>query len=449
MVGPLGLEPRLAFAGVLYHTLLPSDTLVFADNKLVLQHYKYRAYLTKPQQAAAANTFGCVRVVFNDFVAERNRLFEEGLHRDVKMSDTFKKVTTHAKRTAEREWLREVSSVPLQQAVRDAQRGYQNFYDSLSGRRKGSKMRPPRMKKKGGKQTARFTRNANFEVTQTTHGVGYVLLKKIGRVRFALSRALPSEPSSVTLIREADGTYHVSFVVEVSKPVPSACAGRVAGLDAGIGDDLLAITYSDGTREKVLNPRTFRNAQKKLAKAQRDLSRKTPGSKRREKARIKAAKAYSKTKRVRYDCHHKLAAKLVAENDIITIEDLSLIGMARMRLSKSVYDAGIGTLYRLIQEKAENQGRIVIKINRWAPTSQVCSVCGTPGGKKPLNIRVWTCEGCGTVLDRDWNAAVNIMVAAGLAETLNARGGSVRRVLASAGAADPVETRTRRTPLPT
>ena len=408
------------------------------------QRYQYRAYLSVAQQEYAAQIFGCARVVFNDFVAERQRLFEAGLHKSVGFGETEKKVITHAKLTAERAWLADVPNVVLQQSVRDAQQAYRNFFDSAAKVRKGKRVNPPKFKKRNGSQRARFSRD-RIRVKPTTHGVGFVKPSNMGWIRFVMHRPLPSEPSSVTLIKEADGTWYVSFVVDVPDAKPSDPTGRVAGLDAGVGDDLLAITYSDGTREKVSNPRHYRNAQKRLAKAQRDLSRKEKGSKRREKAKLRVAKAHSKVKRTRLDAHHKLAARLVAENDVIAIEDLALNGLARTRLAKSVHDAGIGNLYRLIHEKAESQGRLMVKAGLWEPTSQTCSVCGTPGGKKPLNIRAWTCGGCGMVLDRDWNAATNIMIAAGLAETLNARGGNIRRTLASAGDAVPVETRTHRT----
>ena len=413
-------------------------------NDIVKQRYQYRAYPSIAQQDYAAKIFGCARVVFNDFVAERTRLFEAGQHRTASFSETEKKVITHAKLTPERAWLAEVPNVVLQQSVRDAAQAYRNFFDSVAKARKGRQVSPPRFKRRVGLQKVRFNGD-KFRVRTTTHGVGFVKLSRMGWIRFVMHRPLPSEPSSVTLIREPDGTWYVSFVVDVPKKEPAPETGRVAGLDAGVGDDLLAVAYSDGSREKIANLRHYRTAQKRLAKAQRDLSRKEKSSKRREKAVLRVAKAHSKVSRTRLDAHRKLAARLVVENDVIAIEDLALSGMGRTKLAKSVYDAGIGSLYRLIHEKAESQGRTVVKAGRWEPTSQTCSVCGTPGGKKPLHIRVWECEGCGTVLDRDWNAATNIMVAAGLAETLNARGGSVRRVLASAEHAASGETRTHRT----
>ena len=400
----------------------------------MLRRHSYRAYPTPGQRQKAERTFGCVRRVFNDFLAERDRLFNAGTHKDVSFNETATRVTTHAKTTPQRAWLAEVSNTPLQQSVRDAQQAYRNWFASLSGKRRGRKVGKPRFKsRRDHRQSARFTRNCGFTVRSTTHGVAHVRLPKIGWVRFSLSRPLPTDPSSVTLIKEADNTYWLSFVVEVPvPPVAPARQQRSAGLDAGIGDDLLSIVYDDGTRERVPNPRHLRTAQRRLTRAQRSLSRTRKGSTNRAKARIAVARAHRKVRQARLDHHHKLAGRLVATITTIAIEDLSLTGMGRTRLAKSVHDAGIGLLYRLLHEKAETQGCTVTTIGRWEPTTQTCAVCGTPGGKKPLHVRTWTCSGCGTLLDRDYNAAVNILVAAGLAETLNACRGSVRLRLAGA-----------------
>lgn len=253
--------------------------------------------------------------------------------------------------------------------------------------------------------------------------------------KFARSRDLPTAPTSVTVILEPDGTYWVSFVVD--EPIREAApAVKIAALDLGL-TDLAAVVSVDpetgeANREKIANPRHFRAAQRRLARQQRALSRKEKGSANRVKARIQVARTHRKVREVRADHHHKLAHRLVTDHDVLVLETLSIVGMGRTRLAKSVHDAGLGNLIRLITEKAENQGRTVLRIGRWEPTTQTCSVCGTPGGKKPLSIREWTCGGCETRLDRDYNAAVNILVAAGLAETLNARGPGVRRALACA-----------------
>jgi putative transposase len=334
-----------------------------------------------------------------------------------------------------------VSSVPLQQALTDADRAYRNFFDSLKNKRKGAKVGRPRFKsRRDNRQAARFTKNAGFRVELTTHGVGFVTLPKVGRVRFTLSRDLPSEPSSVSIIRQADGTFHLSFVVDVAE-APLPATDRVAGIDVGL-THLAHIASNDGTSERIENPRHLRAAERRLAAAQRALSRKQKGSANRGKARLRVAKLHSKVRNTRLDHHHKLALRIVRENQTVAVEGLNVKGLARTRLGKSIHDAGWATLVTLLKEKAAQYGREIRVISQWEPTSQVCSVCGVKDGKKQLSVREWTCGGCGAILDRDYNAAVNIMLAAGLAESLNACGPDVRRTLACATG---VEARTHRT----
>ena len=405
----------------------------------MLKRYRYRAYPTRDQQRALARVFGCARVVFNDALAVREaaRCAGESIPTRAQLSAAL----TAAKRTEERAWLSEVSAVPLQQSLADLDRAYRNFFDFLTGKRKGRRVGAPRFKVKHGKQSARFTGNAKFTVAETTHGVGHVRLPKVGRVRFELSRPLPSSPSSVTVIQEADGRYYLSFVVDVPVPEILPPTDTTAGVDVGL-TDLAAIIYSDGTREKIPNPQWLRIKERALARAQRSLARKQKGSVNREKARRKVAILHRKVREVRLDHHHKLALRLIRENQTVALEGLDVAALGRTRLAKSTHDAGWGILVRLIQEKATAYGRQMRVVDRWEPTSQVCSVCGTKDGKKLLHVRTWECSSCGVALDRDYNAAVNIMVAAGLAETVNACGGDVRRTLACA---DPGEAGTHRT----
>lgn len=408
---------------------------------MALKRYRYRAYPTGEQARMLARTFGSCRVVFNDFITERDRLYRAGLHREVSFTETARLVTAIAKTTPERAWLAEVSAVPLQQAAADAARAYRNFFASLTGKRRGRRMGLPSRKRRSHRQAARFTANARFKILGAGRADGggskwgKVRLPKIGDLKFTRSRDLPSDPTSVTMIREPDGTYWVSFVVDEAAAVRTS-ATRVAALDLGL-TDLAAIVSIDpdtgeAVREKVPNPRPLKAAARRLARQQRSLARKRKGSANRAKIRVKVARTHRKVRDLRADHHHKLAARLIRDHDLLVLETLALVGMGRTRLAKSMHDAGLGTLIRLIKEKAESQGRTVARIGRWEPTTQTCSVCGKPGGKKPLHIREWTCEGCSTRLDRDYNAAVNILVAAGLAETLNACGPDVRQRLAGA-----------------
>jgi putative transposase len=247
---------------------------------------------------------------------------------------------------------------------------------------------------------------------------------KVGRVRVRWSRELPSVPSSVTIIREPDGRFYASFVVERdSSPLPAVT--RTAGIDLGL-IWFATIAGSDGTIETIANPRHLRAAERRLVRAQRQLSRKHKGSNSRAKARLRVAVAHRRVRDRRADHHHKLALRLIRENQAITVEDLAVAGLARTRLAKNVHDAGWGTFLRLLQAKAAHHGRQVVRVGRWEPTSQTCSACGHRDGPKPLGVRVWACPACRAVHDRDGNAARNILVTAGLAETQTACGGHVR-----------------------
>lgn len=336
----------------------------------MLKRFRYRAYATRPEQVTAVNkTFGCARVVFNDVVRAR-----EDAHRSggafPKSGELSRRLITEAKLTPEREWLSEVSAVVLQQALADADRAYRNFFQSHSGKRKGPRMGVPRKKSKhDSRQSARFTRNARFKIRVANSSKAMLYLPGIGELALAYSRPLPSEPSSVTLIREADGNLYVSFVVDVRQPEPLPVTGRHAALDHA----------------------------------------------------------------------HKLASTLVRENQTISVEQLNVKGLARAGAKgkrgrgnrKSVHDAAWGQFLRVLAEKADWHGRAVIPLDP-AYTSQTCSVCGVPDGPKPLSVREWECQDCHAVLDRDFNAATNLLVAAGHAETLNACGGDIRLVLARA-----------------
>jgi putative transposase len=383
--------------------------------------YRYRIYPTPGQRQALARVFGCTRVVYNDCL----RIREESRTRGEKISDTEvqRRVITLAKATQERQWLKEVASVALVQACQDARRAYKNWFDSVTGRRKGPKIRHPKPRHKRGRQSIRLTRNG-FSL----HGER-LYVAKVGEIRVTWSRQLPSVPSSVTVIREPDGQYYASFVVQrQATPLP-ACDCEI-GVDLGLNS--LAVT-SDG--EVIVNPRFYRAAQRRLRRAQRVLSRRHKGSANRAKARHRVAVVHRKVRNARLDHAHKVTLRLVRDNQAVYAEDLAVSGLARTRLAKSVADAGWAQLIRCIEEKAAQYGRTFRKIGRFEPTSQMCSACGVNDGPKPLSVRVWACMACGTVHDRDVNAAKNVL-AAGRAERLNACGTDVSPPLAVATGAE-------------
>lgn len=391
----------------------------YSDHVSIVR-YRFRAYPTPGQEQMLARTFGCARVVYNDCL----RLRQDAHAAGEKLSDTDvqRRVVTLAKATPEREWLGEVASVALVQACQDARRAYRNWFDSMSGKRKGRKMGAPRFRsKRDNRQSVRLTRNG-FALRDN----GRVYVAKVGDLRVEWSRPLPSVPSSCTVIREADGRYYVSFVVERAEQ-PLQPVEHEVGVDLGL--DRLAVT-SDG--EIIGNPRHLRSAQRRLGRAQRALSRKQRGSANRRKAVRRVAVLHRKVREARLDAHHKLALRLVRNNQAVHLEDLSVAGLARTKLARSIHDAGWATLVRLIEEKAAHHGRTVVKVDRRFPSSQLCSTCGHRDGPKPLSVRAWTCTACGTEHDRDLNAARNVLaegrrIAAGLAEIENACGAGVRR----------------------
>lgn len=402
--------------------------------------YNFRLDPTPGQVRDLAKAFGCARVVFNDALALRRKLYAVG-EPYIPDAELQRRVITEGKRTDERAFLAEVSSVVLVQALGDLNTAYRNFFGSIAGKRQGPKIREPRFRsRKDNRQAIRFTRNG-FSLREG----GKLYLAKIGEIKVRWSRALPSQPSSVTIVKDAAGRYFASFVVVTDPdedlerlPLPDEAAET--GIDLGLTNFAI---LSDGT--KVDSPKFLRRAERKLKKLQQDLARKQKGSNNRKKAVLKVARAHAKVADSRRDFHHKLSTRIIAENQGVYVEDLAVNGLGRTRLAKSVHDAGWSQFVGMLEYKAARYGRGFAKVDRFAPTSQVCSACGVSDGPKPLAVREWTCGGCGARHDRDVNAARNILklgqVAAGRAETLNACGGDVRPLLA---VADPSEAGTHR-----
>ncbi|SDJ60446.1 putative transposase [Nonomuraea maritima] len=381
---------------------------------LVQLRYNFRLYPTPGQRQALAKAFGCARTVYNDGLRARQEARENGLPY-ISDGDLSKRVITQAKKTPERAWLSDVSAVVLQQALADLNTAYRNFFASLTGKRKGPKIAPPRFRsRKDNRQAIRFTKNARFAITPG----GKLRLPKVGDVPIRWSRDLPAEPSSVTVIKDASGRYFASFVVEMAgRPLPEVAPE--VGIDLGLTHFAV---LSDG--RKVDNPRLLRRTERRLHKAQQALSRKDKGSANRAKAKLKVAKAHARVADARRDFAHKLSTQIIRDNQAVYVENLSVRGLARTRLARSVHDAGWSQFVNMLEYKAKRYGRTFAKIDRWFPSSKLCSACGMVAESMPLNIRSWTCP-CGAVHDRDVNAAINIL-AAGRADRLNACGGTVR-----------------------
>jgi putative transposase len=327
---------------------------------------------------------------------------------------------TAAKATPEREWLGEVSAVVLQQSLADLNTAYRNFFASLRGERKGPKVEPPRFKsRKDRRQALRFTANARFKILPS----GRLRLPKVGDIEVRWSRDLPSDPASVTVIKDPAARYFASFVVKTG---PAADAARFPAPDSEAGIDLGLASFavlSDG--RKITSPRFLRRAERKLRRLQKSLSRKAEGSSNRDKARVKVARVHAKVADSRRDFHHKTSTAIIRENQAVYAEDLCVTGLGRTRLAKSIHDAGWSAFTAMLEYKARRYGRYFGKIGRFAPSTGPCSACGANGGNKPLSVRQWTCAACGAAHDRDVNAARNIL-ALGRRERLNACGDGVR-----------------------
>ncbi|MGW4354413.1 RNA-guided endonuclease InsQ/TnpB family protein [Nocardia sp. NPDC004582] len=374
--------------------------------------YNFRIYPTPGQRVSLAKAFGCARVVYNDALAAREAARRDG--QPYVMDAALSKALTEAKKTPERAWLGEVSSVVLQQALADLNTAYRNFFASITGKRHAARVGRPRFRsRKYNRQAIRFTKNSRFAVTPGRK----LRLPKIGDVIVAWSRELPSEPSSVSIIKDAAERYFASFVVLTDdQPLPE--------LDAEVGIDLGLSTFAVLSDGKVIeSPRFLRQAERRLRKAQKSLSRKEKGSKNRAKARLKIARAHAKVADTRRDWAHKKSTMIIRDNQAVFVEDLCVKGLARTQLAKSVHDAGWGMFTRMLEEKAARYGRTFVRVDRWFPSTRMCSGCGAIGDKKALHVREWACT-CGAIHDRDLNAAINIL-AAGRAERLNACGGTI------------------------
>ncbi|GGL00412.1 RNA-guided endonuclease InsQ/TnpB family protein [Streptomyces flaveus] len=367
----------------------------------VKRAFKYRFYPTDAQAAELSRTFGCVRKVYNLALAARTQAWAR--QERVNYNATSVMLTAW-KKTEELAFLNEVSSVPLQQALRHLQTAFTHFF---AKRAKYPRFKSRKKSRKSAEYTTSGFRFRDGEVT---------LAKMTGPLDIVWSRPLPegAKPSTVTVSQDAAGRWFVSLLCEdpAVKPLPATDAA--VGIDVGL-DHLLTLS----TGEKITNPRHERRDRARLAKAQRELSRKAKGDgTNRAKARRKVAKVHARIADRRRDMLHKLTTRLVRENQTLVIEDLTVRNMVKNHtLARAISDASWSEFRSLLEYKATWYGREVIAVDRFFPSSKLCSACGTLQDKMPLSVRTWTCDSCGTTHDRDVNAANNLL-AAGLAVTV-------------------------------
>jgi putative transposase len=375
--------------------------------------FKYRFYPTDAQAAELSRTFGCVRKVYNMALQARTEAWTR--QERVNYNATSAMLTVW-KRTDELAYLNDVSSVPLQQALRHLQVAFTNFF--------GKRAKYPRFKsRKKSRKSAEYTTSAfRFRDGRLT------LAKMSEPLDIRWSRPLPkgASPSTVTISQDAAGRWFASLLCEDPSVKPLPATDAAVGIDVGLHH---LLTLSTG--EKVANPRHERRDRAALAKAQRRLAKKAKGNgANRAKARRKVAQIHARITDRRRDTLHKLTTRLVRENQTLVIEDLTVRTMVTNRsLARAISDAAWSDFRSMLEYKAQWYGREVIAVDRWFPSSKLCSVCGTLQDKMPLHVRTWTCT-CGTTHDRDVNAATNLL-AVGL--TASVCGAGVRPQRSSPG----------------
>ena len=355
--------------------------------------FVFRIYPNRAQRELLSRTFGCVRLVYNHYLDRKKQLWEES-RQSMSYNACSRDLTSLKK---EKEFLKEVDSIALQQSLRHLDTAYSNFF-----KQNGSGY--PRFKsRKRGKQSY-TTVNVNNNIRLEG---GRIRLPKLGAVKIRQHRQVPEGwiLKSVTVKRVPSGKYYVSILFEYENQIEEREIDRVLGLDFSMPD-----LYVTSEGERCGYPKYFRQEEKQLARAQRRLSKMQKGSANYRKQKVKVAKIHEKIANRRKDFLHKRSHAIAEEYDAVCIEDLDMQGMSKaLHFGKSVHDDGWGMFTRMLEYKLADRGGKLVKIDRWYPSSQMCSGCGHIVPEvKDLGVRVWFCDWCLEYHDRDENAAANI-----------------------------------------
>lgn len=382
----------------------------------MLQHkaYKYRLDPTTGQENMLYQYAGACRWIYNWGLSRKREYYAEngkGLGYNALAGELVK-----LKRQDETVWLKEAYAKSLQQALMDLEVSFRNFFEKRA--------RFPKFRsKKNGDYSFRLPQNIRVKD-------GTILLPKTGWIKMVQHRPIEGVIKNAAFTKDACGHWYVSILTEFELPeivLPIPDAAAIVGVDVGLKDFLVA-----DSGERTCTPKFYRKAEQKLKRVQRQLSRKKIGSNNRGKARFNVARLHNHVANQRKDFLHKESANLVRQYDAICVEDLCVKGLARTKLAKSVHDAGWGMFRQMLEYKCRWNYKHFVKVNRWYPSSKTCSECGEVNHSLKLSDREWICTACGSILDRDLNAAINIkreglrILAAGHAESQNACGADVR-----------------------
>jgi putative transposase len=358
--------------------------------------YSFRLNPTKEQEILLAKTFGCVRFVYNKMLGERIEIYEQFKDDPVELKKH--KSPTPAKYKSEYVWLKEVDSLALANAQMNLQTAYNNFF-------RDTKIGFPKFKAKHRDKDSYTTNNVNNNIRIEDKKIK---LPKLGFIKMQQHRYLPSNQiiKSCTISKSPSGKYFVSILVEYFQEVQPISPTRenVLGLDFS-----MKTLYADSQGVEADYPRFYRKALEKLAREQRKLAKCTKGSNNRRKQKIKVAKVHEKVTNCRKDFLHKKSRAMVDSYDAIVIEDLNMKAMSQcLNFGKSVGDNAWGMFTTFLKYKLENEGKLLVRVDKWFPSSKTCHYCGEINKGLELSDREWICESCGCTIDRDYNASKNI-----------------------------------------